>query len=169
MSPQEFVIKYIDEARQSEMNTGVPALVQLAQAAIESGWGKHAPGNNFHGIKRGNKPIEKCQLLTTTEYFKTPDKGSLFPEVISISWIEEKKRFKYKVKDWFRKYDRPAECFIDHAKILQLPRYKKAFDTSNPYDFIIEIGKGGYSTSPTYATYVMKVMKMIEKICGEEL
>ncbi len=31
--------------------TGVPASVSLAQAALESGWGRHAPGHNFFGIK----------------------------------------------------------------------------------------------------------------------
>jgi len=169
MKPLDFVKEYYSYAKQSENETGVPALVQLAQAAIESGWGKHAPGNNFHGIKLGSWPKKKGQLLTTHEYFKDDKQGRRFPEVINITWSEKKQKFLYRVKDWFRKYNTPGESFEDHANLIRrLSRYAKAFDTDTPEDFVREVHRGGYSTSPTYSDFVIKVMKTI-KNCIDEI
>src|SRR5690606_40882563 len=45
--------------------TGVDPRIIIAQAAIETGWGAHAPGNNFFGIKSHGKG--GGQTLTTQE------------------------------------------------------------------------------------------------------
>src|SRR5690349_9861737 len=55
------------EARVCEQKTGCPAAITLAQWALESGWGKYAPGNNCFGIK----VYAGCygvQTLATHEY-----------------------------------------------------------------------------------------------------
>jgi flagellar protein FlgJ len=41
----------VPAARASEQATGIPASITLAQAILESGWGRHMPGNNPFGIK----------------------------------------------------------------------------------------------------------------------
>jgi flagellum-specific peptidoglycan hydrolase FlgJ len=81
-----------------------------------------------------------------------------------------KKLWKYKVKDWFRKYDTPEESFTDHAKLLTTAklkdgslRYGKAFHyTDNPYLFAAEIHKAGYATDPDYTMKLIKLMDMIK-------
>ncbi len=56
----------------------------IAQAALESGWGKSAPGNMFFGVKASKTtPENKKQLLATVEVLSDEKQGYRFPEVIS--------------------------------------------------------------------------------------
>ena len=157
MTPTEFLKVYSPFAEETQRKYGVPAKVTLAQAALESGWGKHAPGFNFFGVKAGEK-----QLLRTTEYLKTPDVK--FPEVISIT--PENGKYKYIVKDYFRKYKTPGDSFDDHAQFLLVnPRYKAAFAfTNNPEQFINEIAKAGYATDSKYAEKLNKLASGLESV-----
>src|SRR3954469_5623562 len=52
-----------DAAVECEKATGLPADLTIAQWADESGWGRHAPGNNCFGIK-----AVTGQTLSTEEY-----------------------------------------------------------------------------------------------------
>jgi len=68
-----FYRTYLDHAKRSQQATGVPVLVTLGQAAVESGWGKHAPRFNFFGIKaRATDPEDSRQLLRTKEVLHDP-------------------------------------------------------------------------------------------------
>lgn len=51
MTPSEFVKTYYKYAKQTQDKTGIDARFILAQAALETGWGKSVPGNMFFGIK----------------------------------------------------------------------------------------------------------------------
>ena len=51
MSPKDFILKYRPFALTTQEKTGISHLFILAQAALETGWGTHAPGNMFFGIK----------------------------------------------------------------------------------------------------------------------
>jgi len=48
---QDFINKYKEAALVVEEQTGISHLFILAQAALESGWGQHAPRNMFFGVK----------------------------------------------------------------------------------------------------------------------
>jgi flagellum-specific peptidoglycan hydrolase FlgJ len=166
MTPREFTKAYWAEAvKASKTATGVPALATLAQAAWESGWGRFAIGNMFFGVKDTDGLNGNEQLLTTTEYHSTPNVE--YPVVISITpvMLAGNRRFKYKVKDYFRKYNTPSESFADHGRFLHKnPRYKTALKfKADPYKFIDEVAKAGYATDPNYAANIKSVMRMIEK------
>jgi flagellum-specific peptidoglycan hydrolase FlgJ len=165
MKPSEFVAAYGPFAKQTEAKTGISAIAILAQAALESGWGKSAPGNMFFGVKDTDGVNGNEQLLTTTEYSRRSDLK--FPEIISISPVIKngQKYFKYIVKDYFRKYETPEACFTDHTKFFFAnARYAKALEVrSDPYKFIAEIAKAGYATAPDYATILSSVAKSIER------
>lgn len=165
MTPKEFVTKYRPFALKTQEKTGISADFILAQAALESGWGKKAPGNMFFGIKDVDGLNGNEQLLTTTEFLKT-DKAK-FPVVLSIEKVLRNgvQWFKYKVKDYFRKYSSPEESFTDHAMFfLRNRRYSKALQfRHNPYRFAEEIAKAGYATDPSYAAKLSQVIAMVEK------
>jgi flagellar protein FlgJ len=163
MTPEEFVINYYSFAKASSAKSGISAIAMLAQAAWESGWGKSAPGNMLFGIKASmSLPENKRQLITTTEYLRKPDVQ--FPEVISVTKMSNG-LYKYKIKDWFRKYDSPEESFTDHSNFFLLnKRYAVALTVKHdPYLFIDEIAKAGYATDPTYADSLKKVAEMIAR------
>lgn len=162
---KEFIKKYYLFALETEKKTGIKAVFTLAQAGLESGWGKSAPGNMFFGVKGRTATPNKRQLLTTTEIFNTDTHRHKFPEVISVTKRTDGK-YLYKVKDWFRKYDTPEECFTDHADFFfRNKRYAKALLVKNdPYRFAEEIARAGYATDPAYASKLKKLMQRIETI-----
>lgn len=166
MHPKDFVHKYKPYAHDTEKKTEISAVAILAQSALETGWGEKAPGNMMFGVKASHDtPSEKRQLITTTEYLRSPHVK--FPQVISITKMDNG-LFRYKVKDWFRKYDSPEESFTDHAKFfLHNERYKKALEVKHDaYKFIEEIAKAGYATDPHYAETLKNVAKLVEKYYG---
>ena len=163
MKPNEFVVKYLEYAQDSEAYTGISSVFTLAQAALESGWGEKAIGNNFFGVKANRTtPMNKKQLITTKEVLKT--NSAYFPEIFSIKRRADGK-YDYVVKDWFRKYDTPEECFTDHANFFfENKKYSKALEySSDPYKFAKEIAKAGYATAPNYAEVLVSVIKTIER------
>lgn len=164
MTKAEFITAYLPEALKTYAKTGIHPLAILSQAALESGWGKAAPGFMFFGVKDTDGINGNEQLLITTEYSRRSDLK--FPEILSITPTVRngQKWFKYKVKDYFRKYESAEQCFTDHANFFRNnKRYAKALTVaSNPYKFIDEIAKAGYATDPNYAATLKKVASSIE-------
>ena len=166
LKPAAFVATFGPSARASQAKHGVPALVTLGQAALESGWGKSAPRFNFFGIKaRASDPESTRQLLRTREVMSRPD--AKFPEVISVTPRADGK-YDYVVKDWFRAYPDAATAFDAHgAFLVNNKRYAKAFNfKDDPYAFADEVARAGYATGPDYASQLKAVMRMIEKAGG---
>jgi flagellum-specific peptidoglycan hydrolase FlgJ len=95
--PQEdFLALASKSAVQSEMQTGFPAAITVAQAIYESGWGKAMPGNNALGIKSDSKG-SGVQYVLTEEY-------------LNGQWIKEPLAFET--------YASVADCFVDHARLI---------------------------------------------------
>ena len=159
----EFVRTYRPHAEANEARTRIPWLVTLAQAALESAWGKRTCGNNMFGIKaKPSIPESQRKLCTTKEVHKSPNVK--YPEVISVTPRSDG-RYDYVVRDWFRAFPSPVDSFGHHARVLQHPRYAKAFNhTDDPYAFADEVAAGGYATAPNYASVLKGVMKLIEKV-----
>jgi hypothetical protein len=159
-----FYRTYRDHAARSQQATGVPILVTLGQAAVESGWGKHAPRFNFFGIKaRATDPEESRQLLRTREVLSRPDVRS-FPEVISVTPRPDGK-FDYVVRDWFRAYPSATEAFLSHGRLIRNnKRYAAAWaHVDDPYGFIQAVARAGYATGPSYAQTVSSAMRLLER------
>jgi flagellar protein FlgJ len=170
--PKDFVSTFLPYAKETELATGISATAILAQAALESGWGEKAVGNMFFGMKDPDKgKTGKGQLVVTTEYLKSPDLKHLFPEVLSVEWIEKRQKWKYIVRDWFRKYDTPAGSFLEHAQLMtNNPRYAQAVaNGSDPEQFFREVQKAGYATAPNYADVLISVVKTIERNMPSDL
>jgi flagellum-specific peptidoglycan hydrolase FlgJ len=164
MTPEQFVKQYGPHAKAVELSDGVPALFSLAQSALETGWGKTIVGNMMFGVKDTDGINGNEQLLTTTEYHNSPKVK--YPVILAITEIIKGRRWKYKVKDWFRKYPSPEESFRDHARFLKKnPRYKRAFFfIKSPYMFAKEVCLAGYATDPKYSSSIESIMRRIEKL-----
>jgi flagellum-specific peptidoglycan hydrolase FlgJ len=165
MKPQLFVDKYLPHAKKVEAKTGISSVAILTQAALESGWGKIAPGNMFFGIKDTDGVNGNEQLITTTEY--TRSAKNPMPIAISSTPVIRNgiKMFKHKGKDYFRKYNSPEESFNDHVQFFfRNKRYSKALVVKQDYNrFFEEIAKAGYATDPNYADTLKAVSKSIVK------
>jgi flagellum-specific peptidoglycan hydrolase FlgJ len=135
-----FLDTYSQAAIDCMHKTGVPASVTLAQAFVESAQGRHAPGNNFFGMK--GKGTAGSQLLYTKEQ-------------------DPKTKRIYTIRAPFRKYNNAEESFEDHARLLSTaPRYKAAMAVrSNGEAFAREIQKAGYATALNYADALIKIIR----------
>ena len=142
----------------------MPGLVTLAQAAVESGWGARAAGNNFFGIKaRASDAPGTRQLWRTREVLSRPDVRS-FPEVVSVTPRPDG-RYDYVVRDWFRVFPSPELAFVGHGEFLRRnKRYSPAFGfATDPYRFAAEVAKAGFATDPSYGKTVQSVMRLLER------
>lgn len=156
-----FIQRFYNYAMESE-KFGVPGVISLAQAGLESGWKLNPSGFNFFGIKANKAWKGKKQLLRTREVHTS--KNVKYPELISITPRKDGK-YDYIVRDWFRKYDSPKQSFIDHALFLRNnKRYSNAFKWSdNPAQFAREIAKAGYATDPNYSNILISIINTINK------
>jgi flagellum-specific peptidoglycan hydrolase FlgJ len=168
MTPKEFVAAYKAFATATFNKTGILPEVILAQAALESGWGKHAPGNMFFGVKDFDGVNGNEQLVTTFEYNR---KADLSPKQIGLETIESvtpvtianEKFFKYTGKAWFRKYNSPEESFTDHANVfLRVKRYAPALLVKDDAEKFVRLIAPIYAQSPTYADVVLSLVKQIK-------
>ncbi|MFI5915116.1 sporangiospore maturation cell wall hydrolase GsmA [Dactylosporangium sp. NPDC051541] len=145
MTTGEFIAAAVPGAQQSRREHGVPASVTLAQAILESGWGKSALSTfdkNFFGMKcngQGNYATG-CRTHDTSECTTA---GQCFPTQAS-----------------FRTYTSAADSFRDHgATLASLARYNVAFQFKNdPNRFVAEMHKAGYATDPQYTVKLTNVM-----------
>lgn len=160
-----FIKEYLSSAEEIQKKTGLHWLAILTQAALESAWGTKAVGNMFFGVKDTDGINGNEQLITTTEYSTNPDLK--FPVILSKEQVlmNGKKIWKYKVKDYFRKFDSPADSFLHHVNFIQKnKRYAKAWEVRADYNkFFEEIAKAGYATDPNYTATLKSVAKSILK------
>ena len=147
LTPAQFIAAAVPGARQGRQQYGVPASVTIAQAILESGWGRSGLASvdrNYFGIKCQNGSYGKlangCHVYRTTECTKA---GTCFATA-----------------DAFRTYATMAHSFRDHGSFLRVnSRYKPAFGYSNDANkFIWQVWKAGYATDPNYYTKITSLM-----------
>lgn len=152
-----------------ENRFGIPAELVFAQMALETGWLRHAPGNNAFGIKwNPERHGEKRQLLRTREYItagqaKQWERRVPGRRIISeLSQPDGSGKQWFLVEDWFAKYDSIEDCAMDYASLLtRRPRYMNAVMSSKDWrEAAFAVAQSGYATDPDYAS---KLIRMIDK------
>jgi flagellum-specific peptidoglycan hydrolase FlgJ len=145
MTNEQFLAASAAPAQLSQRITGVPASVTLAQAILESGWGRSslsANDRNFFGMKCFTQGLyaNACRTYVTSECTTA---GVCYP-----------------TSAVFRSYATAGASFADHgANLRNLARYANAFKyTANPNQFAEEIRKAGYATDPAYTTKLVALM-----------
>ncbi|WP_081192151.1 flagellar assembly peptidoglycan hydrolase FlgJ [Halomonas sp. BC1] len=142
---QRFLTKLSAPAQAASRATGVPAELILAQAALETGWGRHeiptaSGGNSYNvfGIKAGSR----WQGATT--------------EVVTHEYVNGKRT---RVTDSFRVYGSYEEAFTDYARLIgDNPRYAGVVGAPNAERAAHALQAGGYATDPHYASKLIAVM-----------
>jgi len=162
MNPKDFVVKYFPFAKEVEKETEIPAVAILAQAALESGWGRKAIGNNIFGIKFRKGDWGHMEVLTT-EYSKSPDKF-ICENVKSKVYLKDKDVFRYKVWQYFADYETPKGAFLAHSKLLLTSRYKYCLRWKHsPKRYLIAVWRSGYATALNYGKTMCNMVDSIER------
>lgn len=136
---QAFINSILKGAQDAHKKYGVFSSVTIAQAILESGWGKISINNNLFGIKADSSWKGKKSLVDTHEAHQVR---------------------RIPVKAWFRNYMSLDASILDHALFLASnPRYKPAFLCKNGCDFAKAIAKAGYATDPNYADLLISIIQ----------
>lgn len=166
MTQTEFKANYFPPIERVCKETGLNAYFVAAQAALETGWGKAAIGNNLFGLTAGDKWTGRRQIVRTTEYFRDDRQGFRFLKVYAITPLRDG-RYRYDVERAFRDYETVEDCVRDHFKVLSLKRYANAMSFKDDIRrFAYEVAKAGYCTAdPTdYANSIDSIAKTLRRL-----
>lgn len=146
-NPVEFVKSLWPEALEVAKKIGVDPKMLIAQAALETGWGKAI--------------IKDTNGDTSHNLFNIKAGKSWQDDIVSVTTLEYEKGLPVKRYEPFRKYDSFAESFSDYVSLLQnFSRYKSALDNSDdPKAYIHALQEAGYATDPNYAKKVYSIYK----------
>jgi len=149
-SPDAFVATMLPMAQQAAARIGVDPLYLVAQAALETGWGKSvmrqqdgSSSHNLFGIKATGS-WQGAQARAITSEFKG---GQMVKETAD-----------------FRSYDSYQDSFHDLVTLLQSNnRYKEVLNAADkPEQFVRELQKAGYATDPEYASKISQIAKQMK-------
>lgn len=146
-----FILMAGEAAKSSRSQYGVPESVTVAQAILESGWGKSqltTVTKNHFGMKCFDQLFGK--IATSCADSPTVECNPIFGC--------------YETTAAFRVYKSVADSFADHAQQLhESARYKPAFKYTKDADqFIREVHKAGYATDPKYTDKIINLMKQYD-------
>lgn len=142
---REFVNRVWAHAYEASQSTGIPAHFMVAQAALETGWGKSEPrfadgrpSYNLFGIKAGKSWNGAVVEANTTEYID----GAAQKQV-----------------ERFRAYASYADSFRDYANLLNSnPRYAGVVGSRDASAFARNLQQAGYATDPMYAVKLERII-----------
>ncbi|AZC17062.1 flagellar assembly peptidoglycan hydrolase FlgJ [Pseudomonas sp. CMR5c] len=149
-SSDEFVATMLPMAEQAAKRIGVDPRYLVAQAALETGWGKSVmrqqdgrSSHNLFGIKAGSS-WQGGQARAITSEFRN---GQMVKETAA-----------------FRSYDSYQDSFHDLVTLLQSNnRYQEVLKVADkPEQFVRELQKAGYATDPDYASKISQIAKQMK-------
>jgi flagellar protein FlgJ len=138
-TPAQFVAELWPEAKAAGTALGVEPRLLLAQAALETGWGKAVPqheggdsAHNLFGIKAGSSWSGERVERWTLEHIDGAATAQREP---------------------FRAYGSTAESFGDYVSLIGTARrYADALSSAgDPEAYARAVQKAGYATDPKYA------------------
>jgi len=145
---EAFISRLLPAAQRASQESGVPAQLIMAQAALESGWGRREirtsdgqPSYNLFGIKADKSWKGPVVDADTTEYVNgTPQK----------------------TRASFRAYGSYEEAFSDHGRFLSThPRYAGVLRAADPAGAALGLQQAGYATDPQYGGKLIRIMKQM--------
>jgi flagellar protein FlgJ len=145
-SAEHFVTELMPVAEKVAKESGIDPKLMVAQAALETGWGRHMiegdgnePSFNLFGIKADSRWSGNAVTITTTEF-----RGGV----------------PMKERADFRAYDDYEASFRDYVDFLQSnPRYKDVLSSADqPEAFADKLQEAGYATDPEYGSKIRSIM-----------
>ena len=146
-SPEEFVRQLLPAAKQVAKRIGLSPVALLAQAALETGWGRNmmsngdgSAGKNLFGIKAGSRWQGGSTLANSLEY----EGGQPVMR-----------------KSAFRSYSSFVQSMEDYVQLIgNNDRYSKAKAVAHDPDAYFDaLQQAGYATDPHYANKLKQVIR----------
>ena len=145
-SPGTFLGRLWPMAKKAAARLDLPPEALLAQAALETGWGRHvmrhASGDSSHNLF-GIKADSRWE-----------------GDRVQVSTLEYRDGVALKTQARFRAYGSYAESFADYVDFVQRnPRYREALrNTQSPAAYFQSLQAAGYATDPDYAEKIKRIL-----------
>ncbi|WP_150749014.1 flagellar assembly peptidoglycan hydrolase FlgJ, partial [Pseudomonas fluorescens] len=148
-SADQFINTMLPMAKEAADRIGVDPRYLVAQAALETGWGKSvmraqdgSSSHNLFGIKAGSSWQGDSARAITSEFRN----GAMVKETAQ-----------------FRSYASYKDSFHDLVTLLQSNnRYQDVVKSAdNPEQFVRELQKAGYATDPDYASKISQIARQM--------
>ena len=135
----DFIDRISAGAVEAQKKYGVLASLTIAQAILETGWGKYSVGNNIFGIKAS--PSWTGETVT-----------AVTGEVIDGNPV--------KTTGTFRAYDNIEASIEDHAQLfVRNDCYHNLIGCTDYREACVLVQEDGYATSPTYADNLISIIE----------
>lgn len=144
LEKEHFIKQITPEAQKMQKDYHIFASVILAQAILESQWGKSKLSSQYHNLFGIKGTGENSRLMETKEY-------------VNGHWIVIKGRFRI-YKSW-------DESIEDHTRLMlngtdnNKKNYDKVVNAKNYKEAAINLQKAGYATDPGYAKKLISVIQ----------
>lgn len=145
-SPEAFVDALWPVAEQAAAKINLPPEALLAQAALETGWGRHVmqhgtgdSSHNLFGIKADSRWQGDKVMVSTLEY----------RDGVALN-----------TRANFRAYESFEHSFSDYVDFVRRnPRYRQALaQTNDPKAYFSALQEAGYATDPAYAQKIQRIL-----------
>ncbi len=145
-TPAQFIEQLLPLAEKAAEMLGVNPSVLLAQAALETGWGKSITRDAASGQSSRN-------------LFNIKADSRWKGEAVQVQTLEYRGGVPEKEQARFRAYDHYADSFNDYVDFLRSnPRYQQALESGDdPTRFVQELHNAGYATDPEYASKIERI------------
>lgn len=149
-SEEDFVKKLWSSAKMAAGLLGTSPEILIAQAALETNWGK--------------KILPQKDGQSSFNLFNIKADGQWKDKTTDVASLEQKGDVLVKEKSSFRSYDSFMQSFLDYAHFLKNNnRYEGALEkASDPAQFIVQLKTAGYATDSHYAEKVLKIFSSHE-------
>lgn len=153
--PKDFVTALMEPAQKVQKELGVPFEVVIAQAALETGWGRKiiqdqngSSSNNLFNIKADSRWAGDKVQKDTLEF----ENGSMI-----------------KKSEPFRMYQTLTDSVNDYIHFLSTSdRYQDALRGSNNVEHFLQgLQKAGYATDPQYADKILGTLKTVTNLLAK--
>jgi peptidoglycan hydrolase FlgJ len=151
---QSFIREIWPQAQQAAQQLGVQPVSLVAQAALESNWGRGIPhdsggsSHNLFGIKAGASWQGPSVNADTREFYATSATSATSEPAA------------------FRAYGSAAASFQDYVALLSTnPRYSGALGSgADVQTFAAALQRGGYATDPDYASKLTAIAGQVQAL-----
>lgn len=145
-TPEEFIASLMPFAEKAAAELNVNTDVILAQAALETGWGKYLLRD-----KEGNSSFN---------VFNIKKNASWEGKSVAVNSLEYKEGIAKKERSEFRQYEGLMHSFSDYVDLLKnSPRFKHVLTAGNNSASCAEaLQKAGYATDPDYAKKIKRLL-----------
>jgi hypothetical protein len=179
-----FYRRYAALAIADHQATGVPAAFTLAQGGVESGWGRHMPGNMLFGVKADEHRVSPAdrQLVWTSETVTDPRRYDQYEHHPAEPIIDHatgqqatdshgRPLYTIQVRLWFRRFASEADAIANHSRLLRTNRrYAQAFQhTADPIAFARAVAQAGYATGRDYEEALVSAIQLVDRVAAYAL